>query len=167
MRSTTVFMALLSSSSLRFLLPKLMDLQFGFLHQTYIFNGPLHEFTDVTQSFFNIVWYVALPPKAQPASIMYPAQLVPVSTGEAASDMLTYIVHGKALQYTLPNGSQLYLGHYAETVLAYSLWHAVHDVTFGGLATKLGATILAGDCPLFGHKASEHLDSTRKRFELL
>ncbi|KAJ6481275.1 hypothetical protein C8R47DRAFT_1197822 [Mycena vitilis] len=33
------------------------DSHVGFVHNSYTFNAPLHTFTDVTRSFFNVEWY--------------------------------------------------------------------------------------------------------------
>lgn len=34
--------------------------QVGFVHNSYTYNAPLHEFTDITKSFFDIQWYVSI-----------------------------------------------------------------------------------------------------------
>lgn len=32
----------------------------GFIHNSYTYNAPLHEFTNITGSFFDAAWYVRI-----------------------------------------------------------------------------------------------------------
>ncbi|KAF8216927.1 hypothetical protein K438DRAFT_1798032, partial [Mycena galopus ATCC 62051] len=87
------------------------------------------------------------------------------------SDALMYSYHGKSVTLSFPN-QRPYRFDYAETMrfesicdgsatyidlitylcsndstAAYDLWYTTHMSTFETLAAKLGAPVLAGDCP--------------------
>ncbi|KAF8216918.1 hypothetical protein K438DRAFT_1953805 [Mycena galopus ATCC 62051] len=88
------------------------------------------------------------------------------------SDGLMYSFHGKGLTYSPPNQRPYRFDGYAETMrlesicdgsatyidlitylcsndstAAYDLWYTIHMSTFQTMAAKIGAPVLAGDCP--------------------
>ncbi|KAF8216920.1 hypothetical protein K438DRAFT_1704054 [Mycena galopus ATCC 62051] len=90
-----------------------------------------------------------------------------------SSDALMYSFHGKGVILSPPNQRTYRFDGYAETMrlesicdgsatyidlitylcsndsaAAYDLWYTTHMSTFETMAAKLGAPVLAGDCPL-------------------
>ncbi|KAJ7117581.1 hypothetical protein C8R44DRAFT_791042 [Mycena epipterygia] len=87
-------------------------------------------------------------------------------------DELSYTYHGRPYTFAAPNRRPIYFPRYAETlrfmsicggratfidvntylcsddqIAAHDVWYSTHMTTFKGLAVKVGATVLAGDCP--------------------
>ncbi|KAJ6581973.1 hypothetical protein B0H19DRAFT_1252127 [Mycena capillaripes] len=159
------------------------DLHVSFVHNSYSYNAPLHKFTNITKSFFDIAWYSGAPapnttgtdnvPGATRSGVYLGNPFTDTLTMYSIqSDALTYSYHGSTLVWASPNQPPVHVDGYAETMRfesicggkatyidiisylctddqtrAYTLQYTVHDVTFGGLAANIGATILAGDCP--------------------
>ncbi|KAJ7509769.1 hypothetical protein B0H11DRAFT_1901158 [Mycena galericulata] len=99
-------------------------------------------------------------------------------------DVLNYTIHGKPVTFLTPNRAPIHFDGYAETMrfesicggratyidlityicsedqaTAYDVWYTLHMVTFEGLAAKIGALVLPGDCPrvsLEFHENSSH-----------
>ncbi|KAJ7828206.1 hypothetical protein B0H14DRAFT_2516637 [Mycena olivaceomarginata] len=88
------------------------------------------------------------------------------------SDAFSLSYHGKAFTLTPSNGPALTFGPYTETIrfesicggratfidvltytcsdnpiAIYDAWYTIHMSSFEGLAAKIGAPVLAGDCP--------------------
>ncbi|KAJ7500774.1 hypothetical protein B0H11DRAFT_2189195 [Mycena galericulata] len=103
------------------------DWQPGFIHNTYTFIAPLQKFTNITGSFFNIVWYGDQPAGSTTGTDNVPGAIrggfwrggtynETLSSYIACPDALEYTIHGKPWTYAAPGGMHLRLERYAETM---------------------------------------------------
>ncbi|KAF7356291.1 hypothetical protein MVEN_00961000 [Mycena venus] len=113
------------------------DSQVGFVHNSYIYNAPLHQFTNITKSFFDIKWYGDIPATNFTGTNNVPGAtrsgVVPVgdNPNNAFNDTLTmYSMHHDSLEYTyrgqpvkfvLPNQRPAHYYSYAETMRFQSI----------------------------------------------
>ncbi|KAJ7108877.1 hypothetical protein C8R43DRAFT_1162204 [Mycena crocata] len=150
-----------------------------FVHNSYTYVAPLHKFTNITRSFFDLAWYAGSPATSTEGKDNTPGAVrIGAYAGASYRETLTeYTFHpGAMLAYTYhgapANFGGVKLGEYAETMRlesicggratyidiltyacspdqakAYDLWYVLHMATFQGLATKVGARVMAGDCP--------------------
>ncbi|KAJ7108861.1 hypothetical protein C8R43DRAFT_1139915 [Mycena crocata] len=156
--------------------------QTTFLHNSYTYIAPLHKFTNITSSFFDILWYGNSPTNSTEGTDNTPGAVRVGLFGTGGTwretlkaytsqpDVLEYTYHG--IPTTWGSVNTVEFGPYAETMRlesicggratfidlityicspdqtkAYDLWYVLHMATFQGLATQVGATVMAGDCP--------------------
>ncbi|KAJ7742908.1 hypothetical protein B0H16DRAFT_1423344 [Mycena metata] len=102
----------------------------SFVHNSFTFDAPLHKFTHVVKSFFDITWYGGLPTTAMTGTDNVPGatRFGPVDKHNSfnetltmyslTEDALTYTYHGIKFTYALPgfNHSPAHIDAYAETM---------------------------------------------------
>ncbi|KAJ7828259.1 hypothetical protein B0H14DRAFT_3873374 [Mycena olivaceomarginata] len=100
----------------------------SFVHNSYTYNAPLHEFTNITKSWFNIQWYAGTVISNTTGTDGVPgATRSGVFGGAPFNETLTmydrphlgtfaYSFHGDALTYSPPNKSAVHFDGYAETM---------------------------------------------------
>ncbi|KAJ7210516.1 hypothetical protein GGX14DRAFT_363277 [Mycena pura] len=76
--------------------------QVGFIHNSYTYNGPLQKFTNLTESFFDISWYVSVASFATTGTDNVPgATRSGLFAGGIFNESLTaYLHNSETLEYT-------------------------------------------------------------------
>ncbi|KAJ6566019.1 hypothetical protein B0H19DRAFT_1257310 [Mycena capillaripes] len=103
------------------------DSHVSFVHNSYTYNAPLHEFTNITKSFFDIEWYGGSVVSSTTGTDNVPGATRSGLTGGATfnetltmyskhSDVLMFSIHGQAVTYSLPNQAPLHFDGYVETM---------------------------------------------------
>ncbi|KAJ6534601.1 hypothetical protein DFH09DRAFT_1284116 [Mycena vulgaris] len=122
-----------------------------FLHNSYTYDAPLHKFTDITKSFFNITWYGDAAVSRTTGTDNVPGATRGGAFGGgpfnetltmylARPDAVSYTIHGERWDYAPPNLPPLHLASYAETKRFESIC--------GGRATYINLiTYLCSDDP--------------------
>ncbi|KAJ6510549.1 hypothetical protein C8R45DRAFT_392018 [Mycena sanguinolenta] len=99
----------------------------SFVHNSYTYNAPLHKFTDITKSFFNISWYgdtivtshtgtdnVPGATRSGPfAGAIFDETLTAI---DKRSDAFIFSYHGKGLTFTPAGYPALAMYGYSETM---------------------------------------------------
>jgi len=98
----------------------------SFIHQSYTYLAPLCEFTNITKSFFNDVWYAGAVVTGTTGTDNVPGATRAGPFGgdtfnetliayASQSDSLQFSYQGKGFTYTPPTGPAVVLGRYTET----------------------------------------------------
>ncbi|KAJ7805387.1 hypothetical protein B0H14DRAFT_3771634 [Mycena olivaceomarginata] len=97
-----------------------------FVHNSYTYNAPVDKFTNLTKSFFELKWYAGAIHVTAYAETM---RFEGICSGKATYiDVITYLCSN-------------------DSIAVYDATYTAHMVSFQGLATSVGATVMAGDCP--------------------
>ncbi|KAJ6479699.1 hypothetical protein C8R45DRAFT_1155830 [Mycena sanguinolenta] len=118
------------------------NLYVSFVHNSYTYNAPLHNFTDITKSFFNASWYGDTVVTSHTGTDNVPgATRYGLFAGAVFSDTLTamdkrsdaliFSYQGKSFTFTPAGYPTLAMGRYSETIRFESIC--------GGKATYIDA----------------------------
>ncbi|KAJ7250509.1 hypothetical protein B0H12DRAFT_1234387 [Mycena haematopus] len=139
------------------------DAYTSFIHNSYTYKAPLHKFTNITKSFFDISWYAGTIVTNTTGTDNVPgATRSGPYAGTTYNETLTAIdtTRPDALEFSDPAVREHLRWTYIDVITylcsdnqlaVYTTWYMIHMSAFAALAAKLGAPIMAGDCPQESH----------------
>ncbi|KAJ7312453.1 hypothetical protein DFH08DRAFT_1087633 [Mycena albidolilacea] len=151
---------------------------------SYTYNAPVHKFTEITKSWFDIQWYGGAVVSNTTGTDSVPGATRSGFYGETLfhetltmysldPDALAYSLRGESRIYVPPDQPVVHIGRYTETMRiesicsgaatyinirsylcsndstqAYDLAYTLQTVAFQGIAARIHATVMGGDCLL-------------------
>ncbi|KAJ7826951.1 hypothetical protein B0H13DRAFT_2120148 [Mycena leptocephala] len=100
----------------------------SFVHNSYTYNAPLHEFTNITKSFFDFAWYTGgvpatntagtdnVPGATRSGTLAGGAYHETLTAYQLRSDVLEYSYHGDPYVLAVPGQPTVNFNGYAETM---------------------------------------------------